>query len=119
MMLCEEYIEKWKKEEIEKEEADDDADQHAEADDGRALYVAQEKNGDHTDEEESQRKILLQVGDRIVQQFRLVTADVEIDIGIECHELLGDFSQRLFEIGHVLVRLLDDGQGNRPLAVGQ
>ena len=44
--------------------------------------VTQEEYRHNADEQETQRQILLKIGDGIVQQLRLVTADAKINVGI-------------------------------------
>ena len=105
--------------EIEKEESDDNGRYHADTDDYRRAYIAQEEDGHDEDEQESQREVVLQVRYGIVQQFGLVTAHLELDVRIERAEVVGRFLQLGLHGIHVLVALLDDGQGYCPLATGQ
>ena len=102
---------------VEKEETGDDTHRHAQPDHDRAPHIAQEKDRDNKDEEETKRQVLLQVRDRIVEQFGLVARDRELNIGIDLREIIGHLSQGLFHVGHVLVGLLDDREGNGPLAI--
>ena len=104
---------------VEEEETGHEADHHAQPDHHRALHVTQEKQRHHADEQEAQREVLLQVGDRIVQQLRLVASDREINVGIDLSEIGDHLPQCLLHPLHVLVRLLDDGQRHRPLAFCQ
>ena len=83
------------------------------------MNVTDEEHRHDEDEEESQRKVLLQVRDGIVQQFRLVPADTEIDVRVDACEIIGRFLQFPLQVVHILLALLDDGQGHRPPASSQ
>ena len=104
-------------EEVEEHETDDDGNHHADTDNQRGLHIPQEKHRHKADEHEAQREVLPQVGNRIVQQFRLVAADGEINVRVDMPEILHCPHKRVLHVIHILVRLLDDGKAHRPFAV--
>ena len=62
---------------------------------------------------------MFQVRDGIIQQFRLVAADTEIDIRIDGSKVIRHFCQCLFHVIHIFIRLLDYSQRYRPFPVGK
>ena len=67
---------------VEKDKADHDGHHHTESDNQRRLYISQKQNRYQTNKEKAQGEILLQIRDGVVQQFRLITADAEIDLRV-------------------------------------
>ena len=67
---------------VEKDKADHDGHHHTESDNQRRLHISQKQNRYQTNKEKTQGEVLLQIRDGVVQQFRLITADAEIDLRV-------------------------------------
>ena len=102
--------------EIEQEERNHHRHRHAKSNHNRRAYIPQEEDGDNEYQQEADSKVTLQVRYGIVQEFRLVAAYLKVDVGIKRREIVGRFLQLRLHVVHVLIALLDDGQGHGTLS---